>query len=105
MTTAMLRTGHFSRDTSSGKGGKMGDYGPPGEMKPAAFSLHLRSLADISLDSDWSDKNRQQCNSMYAKFLPLIGLHSDNFTTTHDVRWESSAGIRRSDLVCAAQGA
>lgn len=54
---------------------------------------------------EWSEEKLRQCNFMLKKFLPVMGLHINNFTTNRDVRVKISNGPRKSHLVCAAQGA
>jgi hypothetical protein len=52
---------------------------------------------------DMNEVKRSICAKMYKKFLPLFGLHMDNFTTTQDFKFETKE--KKSRLVCAAQGA
>jgi hypothetical protein len=52
---------------------------------------------------DWTDEKKTMCSQMFAKFLPLFGLHRDNFTTNQNFRFEVK-GDKKSKLVCAVQG-
>ena len=55
---------------------------------------------------EWTKDRLEECNHMLDKFLPLMGLRGDHFTTTRDVRVAlADGGPRRSDLVCATRGA
>lgn len=54
---------------------------------------------------DMNDLNQRACAKMYSKFLPLMGLHNDNFTTINDFRFiKNNSTGKKSNLVCAAQG-
>jgi len=53
---------------------------------------------------DFTQSNQDLCNAMYKKFLPLMGMAADYFSTSEDFQFNVPKG-KKSNLVCAAQGA
>lgn len=54
---------------------------------------------------DMNADKKKICADMYKKFLPLFGLHNDNFSTSVDYRFKPTDDKQKSNLICAAQGA
>jgi len=74
------------------------------EAKKLFLTRHVLESGPLWASCDFNDEKRNECNAMFQKFLPAMGVLPGHFSSTQDLTFEPK-GKRKSNLVCSRYGA